>query len=79
MSSMSKAVIVRMRQGAIMPRASNYGFRSIKAGIERRLKPAMSIRATVPPVTNKTFRDSKVGRLDKEEGLVTKNSHSMKA
>ena len=33
----------------------------------------------VPPVTARTFKDSKAERLDKEDGFVTKNSHSIKA
>jgi len=50
-----------------------------KAGRERRTKNTMETRATVPAVTNKTFTKSNDDNRDREEGLVTKNSHSIDA
>ena len=59
--------------------ASSGVFLSNNPGSVRMTNPASRISATVPPVIRRTFRDSNAERLDKEDGLVTKNSHSMAA
>jgi len=50
-----------------------------RAGRERRIRNAMEIRAMVPAVMNRTFPESNDDRMDREDGFVTKNSHSMEA
>jgi hypothetical protein len=50
-----------------------------KTGRERQVKSAMESRVIVPAVTNKTLAESNGESRDREDGLVTKNSHSIAA
>jgi hypothetical protein len=79
LSNRIRTVILRMKVGAIKPSTSRFVFLVNKAGTARTTRHTSRINATVPPVTINTFKDSKVDRLDKEDGFVTKNNHSMKA
>ena len=50
-----------------------------QAGMEKRISPMMKTNAMIPQVTARTFDVSKGVSRDREEGVVAKNSHSMKA